>query len=162
MTRAHLRASVSTTCATRNTVWATEFTVWATVFTVAQTVNPPLGAKKGLREGDLHIGLCKDTTENAEMQMALFPDFPKITWVSVAEFPLWVSEGYAVGGAPPQLQGALFALSSRLVPSMDITKQTSTPCEGCKMAVCHDGPFLRGCANKKARRPYAGAPNFYV
>ena len=36
--------------------------------------------------------------------MALFPDFPEITWVSVAEFPLWVSEGDAVGGAPPQLQ----------------------------------------------------------
>ena len=33
------------------------------------------------------------------MQMALFPDFPEITWVSVAEFPLWVSEGDAVGGA---------------------------------------------------------------
>lgn len=28
------------------------------------------------------------------------------------------------------------------------------------MAVCHDGPFLRGCANKKARRPYAGGLTF--
>ena len=49
------QASEGTVRATENTLWATENTLWATVFSVAQSVNRPLGAKKGLREGGLHL-----------------------------------------------------------------------------------------------------------
>ena len=154
MTRAHLRASVSTTCATRNTVWATEFTVWATVFTVAQTVNPPLGAKKRPPGGRPSHWLVQ--RYNRKCRNANGP-FPRLSGnnmgyrggVSI------VGERGVCGRRRPAaastriLSPIVFAHSSRMVPSMDITKQTSTPCEGCKMAVCHDGPFLRGCANKK-------------
>ena len=49
------QASEGTVRATENTLWATENTLWATVFSVAQSVNRPLGAKKDLREGGLHL-----------------------------------------------------------------------------------------------------------